>query len=100
MFIDNFFNQYGTTILYTVIMGIISYLSNILKRYIKRKYQERNKKEIIEVVCKAVEQLYSTSSNEDKLTKIIDNATRILTDKGIIVSDVELVSLIDEKKLE
>ena len=100
MFIDNFFNQYGTTILYTVIMGIISYLGIILKRYIKRKYQERIKKEIIEVVCKAVEQLYSTSSNEDKLTKIIDNATRILTDKGIIVSDVELVSLIDEKKLE
>ena len=95
MFINNFINRYGDTILYTIIMAIISYLGITIKRLITIIYQNREKKEVIEITCKATEQLYSNLTNEEKLNKTITNASLMLKEKGIAITNLELRMLIE-----
>jgi hypothetical protein len=95
MFINNFINQYGSTILYTILTTIISYLGLMLKKIIKTSYDNKIRKEVVEIVCKAVEQLYSDLSGEEKLNKAMESANEMLNEKGILTTDLELRMLIE-----
>lgn len=94
MFINNFINQYGTTILYTVIMAIISYLGLLSKKFIKNYYTNKTTKEVVEIVCKMVEKLYPELSHEEKIEKILKNTNEMLSDKEITPTELELRMLI------
>lgn len=95
MFINNFINQYGDTILYTIITAIISYLGLTIKRLLSILYQNREKKEIVEITCKATEQLYKNLTSEEKLNKAITSASQLLSEKGIKTTNLELRMLIE-----
>lgn len=95
IFLNDFFNQYGATILYIILMAIISYIGLIVKKIIKKNYEDKVKKEVVQVVVIAIEQLYSELSGEEKLKKAIENATEMLEDRNIFINDLELRMIIE-----
>ena len=95
IFLNDFFNQYGATILYIILMAIISYIGLIVKKIIKKNYEDKVKKEVVQVVVVAIEQLYSELSGEEKLKKAIENATEMLEVRNIFINDLELRMIIE-----
>lgn len=95
IFLNDFFNQYGATILYIILMAIISYIGLIVKKIIKKNYEDKVKKEVVQVVVVAIEQLYSELSGEEKLKKAIENATEMLEDRNIFINDLGLRMIIE-----
>jgi hypothetical protein len=89
-FVIDFINQYGTTLLYTVLMAIISYVGLKAKKISEEYIKDKTKKEVVKTVCEAVNQLYKDLTGEEKLSKTIDNSKQILSDKGIEINDLEL----------
>ena len=88
-FID-FINQYGGSIIHSVALAIISYVSLEIKKVHKNYINDKTKKEVVNTVCRAVNHLYPNLSEEEKLDKVLVNAEQILKDKGIVVNDLEL----------
>lgn len=76
-------------------MAIISYIGLIVKKIIKKNYEDKVKKEVVQVVVVAIEQLYSELSGEEKLKKAIENATEMLEDRNIFINDLELRMIIE-----
>ncbi len=95
MFISNFIKEYGNTMLYTVLMGVISYVGILIKKFLDDTYKYFVKKEIINVVCRAVEQLYGDCSGEEKLSNAINIAKEMFSEKGMVVGDLELRMMIE-----
>ena len=62
---------------------------------IENLYNERIKKEVVEIVCKAVNQVYSNLSGEEKLKKAMYNATKILEEKNIFATELEIRLIIE-----
>ena len=95
MVINNFMHQYGDTMIYTILMAVISYLGVVLKKFIDNCYNILVRKEVINTVCKAVEQLYGNSSSEDKFNKAMNIAIDMLKEKGVSIGDLELKMMIE-----
>ena len=87
--------QYGDTLVYTTLMAIFSYIGIYLKKMIENLYTERVKKEVVEVVCKAVNQVYGNLSGQEKLKKAMSNVTEILEEKKIFVTELEIRLIIE-----
>lgn len=88
--ISDFVNQYASTILYTVLMAIITWVGMQIKIIIKAYVNNQIIKDVIKMVCQAIEQLHNDLSGEKKLNLAIDNSKAILEAKGIKLSDLEL----------
>lgn len=70
-------------------------LGTKIKNAYDNKVNTETKKEMINLSVKYVEQVYKTLHGEDKLRKAIEQATLLLNEKGISVSEVELKTLIE-----
>lgn len=70
-------------------------LGTKIKNTYDNKVNTETKKEMINLSVKYVEQVYKTLHGEDKLRKAIEQATLLLNEKGISVSEVELKTLIE-----
>ncbi|MCH5192185.1 MAG: hypothetical protein J1F23_08490 [Oscillospiraceae bacterium] len=94
--INTFLSEYGTGIIYTVIIAIAGYIGRIAKKYIN----DKTKKSVVRTVVQAVEQIYTDLHGADKLKKAIESATEMLNEKGITVTDLELRMLIESALAE
>ena len=88
-FID-FMNQYGVTFIHSIAALVLSYVSFEIKRIYNKCVNEKTKKEVVKMVCNAINQLYPNISGEEKLNKAISNSKEILLEKNINISDLEL----------
>ena len=70
-------------------------LGTKIKNTYDNKVNTETKKEMINLSVKYVEQVYKTLHGEEKLRKAIEQATLLLNEKGISVSEVELKTLIE-----
>ena len=95
-----FIETYGLSILYTVVTTLAGYIALVIKNLYKRYADDQTKKEVIKTVVKGIEQLYKNLTGEEKLDFAIDNASEILENKGIVVSDLELRMLIESAVAE
>ena len=86
----DFFNQFGISIIHSIAIMIISYISLEIKKIYKKYNDIKIKKEVITEVCQAIDKLYPNTNSTDKLNLAITNAKQILNEKGIIISDLEL----------
>ena len=93
--LSEFMNQYGITLMHSIAIGIISYVSFAIKKIYKKFIDDKTKKEVISMVCKAINQLYPSESGTNKLNLAISNAKEILLEKGIKISDLELRMMIE-----
>lgn len=89
-YIIDFLNTYGTSIIHSVSIAIISYVSLEIKKIYKNYIKDKTKKEVIKMVCSTIDQIYPNLNNKNKLDRIISNSKQILKEKGILINDLEL----------
>lgn len=89
-YIIDFLNTYGTSIIHSVSIAIISYVSIEIKKIYKNYIEDKTKKEVIKMVCSTIDQIYPNLNNKNKLDRIITNSKQILKEKGILINDLEL----------
>lgn len=94
MFIE-FINQYGTTILYTLLTTIAGYLGVVIKNLYTKYINDKTKQSVAKTVVQFVEQVYKDLHGEEKLNAALTAASEMLAEKGITVSDLELRVLIE-----
>ena len=83
-------NDYGVSIIHGVAASIISYVSVEIKRIYNRHFIDRTKKDVVSMVCKAINQVYPNLGGNEKLNKAIYNCREILKEKNIKINDLEL----------
>ena len=79
----------------TLIAGWFTILGTKIKQVYTEKVNTQTKKEVVDVTVAYVQQLYAALDGEAKLQKAIEQASLILAEKGITVSEVELRTLIE-----
>ena len=90
-----FINEYGTTILYTVLTAIAGYLGIVAKKYFEKWFDTKTKKEIAKECVQFAEQVYKHLKGEEKLAEAMKAASEMLAEKGITVTELELHVLIE-----
>jgi LL-H family phage holin len=92
---EQFIAEYGMAILYAVVTAIAGYIGTAIKNIYQKFINDQTKEKVVKTVVKAVKQLYSDLSGEEKLAKAIENITEILTEKGISITELEIRMLIE-----
>ena len=91
-----FIQQYGATILYTIITAILGYLGITIKNLISKYLNDKTKREIVRACVRAVEQMYKDLHGQEKVDKVVEYATEILMSKGIEISASEIKVLLEQ----
>ena len=94
MFAD-FVNQYGTSILYTVLTAIFGYVGIVAKNLYTKYINDKTKQAVVKTVVQGVEQMYKDLHGDEKLDKALEAASEMLEEKGIAISGFELRMLIE-----
>ena len=95
---SEFFNvlqPYLLEIIVATLTGIATFIGTKVKKVYEEKVNTETKEKVVNTVVNAVEQLYKDLKGEEKLNKCIENATAMLNEKGITVTDLELRMLIE-----
>lgn len=95
-----FMQNYGGELLLTAITAIFAFLGTALKKIVEDFVKDKEKKDIVKNVVKSVEQMYKNLHGTDKLDKAIENASKMLSQKGIDITDLELMTLIESALCE
>lgn len=97
-----FVQQYGATIIYTIVTAILGYLGIVIKNLIAKYLDDKTKRDIVKSCVRAVEQIYKDENihGQEKVDKVIEYATEILASKGIEISASEIKILIEQFVIE
>ena len=82
-------------ILATFLTGLFTYIGTKLKSAYEKKVNTETAKAVVEDVVKFVEQVYTDIHGKEKLQKAIEQASIILQNKGISISEAEINMLIE-----
>lgn len=93
--IQEFIAEYGMTILYTIVTAVAGYIGITIKSIYQNYVDDKTKEKVVKTVVKAVKQLYTDLSGDEKLQKAIENITEMLGEKGIIITELEIRMLIE-----
>lgn len=91
----NFISENGVEILGAIITAIAGYIGVVLKNLYTKYINDKTKQSVVKTCVQAIEQLYKDLHGEEKLNKVIESATDMLTEKGISITDLELRMLIE-----
>ena len=94
-FIKTFINEYGTTILYTVLTAFAGYLGIVVKQLYAKYINDKTKQSVAKTVVQAVEQIYTDLHGEEKLNKALSAASEMFAEKGITITELEMRMLIE-----
>ena len=85
--------------IYKVILVILLAVAAFLGAQIRGLYNKYVTTEIKQSVCKTavlfVEQVYKDIHGQEKLEKAMEKASELLAEKGIVISETELVALLE-----
>ena len=90
-----FINEYGTTVLYTILTALFGYLGIVAKKYFDKWFETKEKKEIAMEVVKFTEQVYKALHGEEKLQMAMGAMSEMLAEKGIRITELEMRVLIE-----
>lgn len=90
-----FINEYGTTILYTILTALAGYVGLWVKSLYTKYINDKTKKDVVSTCVKAVEQLYKDLHGEEKYNEVVSSASEMLALKGITITDLEIKMLIE-----
>lgn len=82
-------------VLATFLTGLFTYIGTKLKSAYEKKVNTETAKVVVEDVVKFVEQVYTDIHGKEKLQKAIEQASIILQNKGISISETEINMLIE-----
>lgn len=91
---ENIF-EYLRPVLEALLVAIAGYLATVIKSLATKFIDDKIKRDVAKTVVQAVEQLYKDLNGEEKLSKAIESAAEMLTEKGITCSDIELRLLLE-----
>ena len=92
--------NYGGEILTLIITAVFTFLGTAAKNILKKIANNKEKREVVKDVVKSVEQMFKNIHGKDKLEKAVENASIILSEKGITVTELELLTLIESAVAE
>lgn len=96
--------EYGATILYTVLSTVFTALAGYIGLWAKSLYEkyinDKTKADVVKTCVAAVEQLYKDLHGEDKYNKVVESVSEMLADKGITITEIELKMLIESAVAE
>ena len=98
--LNEFITEYGTSIMYTVVTAVFGFIGIAIKNVYQKYVNDKTKEKIVMTVVKAVKQLYSEMSGEEKLDKAIENISIMLAEKGISATELEIRMMIESAVLE
>lgn len=90
-----FINEYGTTILYTILTALAGYIGIWVKSIYTKYINDKTKQDVVKTCVSAVEQLYKDLHGEEKYNKVVESVSEMLMEKGITITDLELKMLIE-----
>lgn len=90
-----FINEYGTTILYTILTALAGYIGIWVKSLYTKYINDKTKQDVVKTCVSAVEQLYKDLHGEEKYNKVVESVSEMLMEKGITITDLELKMLIE-----
>lgn len=93
--ISDFIATYGTTILYTVLTAVASFIGLKIKGIYEKYINDKTKKSVVDSTVKYVEQLYKDLKGEEKLAKAKENILALLNEKNITITELEMDVLIE-----
>lgn len=91
----NAIQPYLLEVIVAILTGIATYIGTKVKKVYEDKVNTETKEKVVKTVVNAVEQLYKDLKGQEKLEKCIENATEMLNEKGITVTELELRMLIE-----
>lgn len=94
-YLNEFIQQYGLQILYTILTAVASYVGVQIEILYKKFINDKTKKNVVEDCVKATEQIYKDIHGEEKYNKAVESITEILNNKGITITDIEIKMLIE-----
>lgn len=98
--LNEFITEYGTSIMYTMVTAVFGFIGIAIKNVYQKYVNDKTKEKIVMTVVKAVKQLYSEMSGEEKLDKAIENISIMLAEKGISATELEIRMMIESAVLE
>ena len=98
--ISEFLTNYGGEIILGVVTTVFGFIGTAIKNIVKQWANNKEKREIVKDVVRSVEQIYTTIHGSEKLHKAIETASEILHEKGIPVTELELMTLIESAVAE
>lgn len=93
--VKEFISEYGLSILYTILTAVAGYIGVCIKNVYTKYVQSKEVQKAINTAVKATEQIYKDLHGDDKLTEAVKIASEVLETKGIIISEFELLMLIE-----
>lgn len=96
--INQFIAEYGSTIIYTIITGIIGYVGIGIKMLITKYINDNRKRAIARTCVEAVEQICKTLDihGEEKFKKCAEYISGIAKENGIKIGETEIKMLIEQ----
>ena len=88
-------SNYLTQIMLMILLAFFGWLGVQAKNLYKKYVTTEIKQAVCRTVVRTVEQLYKDLHGEEKLHKAMGRASKILEEKGIHISEYELVSMIE-----
>lgn len=90
-----FLQNYGTDIIYTILMAIATFIGGMIKAKYTSRQNDKIKRETVEYCVKAGEQLYRDLGGPEKFARVSKNIIEILNQKGIKISEIEMKMMIE-----
>lgn len=87
---EQFINQYGMEILFTIVTAIAGYIGIVVKNLATKYINDKTKQAVAKTAVQFVEQVYKDLHGEEKLSAALAAASEMLAEKNIFVSDLEL----------
>ena len=98
--IKEFIQNYAGQLIFAALTAIVGFIGTALKKEYEDSNEDKKKREIIANVVKSVEQVYKNIHGTDKLKKAMETASKMLAQKGISITELELMVLIESALCE
>lgn len=95
-----FLQNYTGQIIFAALTAIVGFIGTALKKEYEEASEDKKKREIIASVVRSTEQIYKNLHGSDKLQKAMETASKMLAQKGISITDLELMVLIESALCE
>ncbi len=92
---EELFGAYLLPALVAVVTAIAGFVGAQIKQLYQRYVNDKIKQDVVRTCVKAVEQLYHDLEGPRKLEKACEGVRRMLEERGIPISDLELEMLIE-----
>jgi hypothetical protein len=98
--IKEFIQNYAGELIFAALTAIVGFIGTALKKEYEDSNEDKKKREIIANVVRSVEQVYKNIHGTDKLKKAMETASKMLAQKGISITELELMVLIESTLCE